>query len=65
MIVIELEHNLGLLHGTIVRIIEQLGFHKVCARWVPRAPSEDLKSQRVVSALTFPQTYAIHGHDFL
>lgn len=27
----ELQHDLGLSHGTIVRIIEQLGFHKVCA----------------------------------
>jgi hypothetical protein len=61
----ELEHDLGLSHGTSVRIIEQLGFHKVCARWVPRAPSEDHKSQRMVSALSSPQLYAIHGHDFL
>ena len=47
--VIELEHDLGLVHGTIARII-QLGFHKVCARGVPRTLSEDHKAQRMVSA---------------
>jgi hypothetical protein len=27
----ELEHDLGLSHGTIVTIIQELGFHKFCA----------------------------------
>jgi hypothetical protein len=45
----ELEHVLGLARGTIARII-LLGFHKVCARWVPRTLSEDNKAQRKVTA---------------
>jgi hypothetical protein len=63
----ELEHGWGLSHGTVVRTIEQLGLrvYKVFARWIPQAPSEDHKSQRMFSALSFPQMYAIHGHDFL
>jgi hypothetical protein len=60
----ELEHDLDLSHGTIVGIIEHLGFHKVSERWVPRALSEHQKPQRMVSARSFPQLYAIHGHDF-
>jgi hypothetical protein len=61
----ELEYDLGLSHGTIARIIQELGVHKVCARWVPGALSEDHNVQRMVSALSFLQQYAIHGHDFL
>jgi hypothetical protein len=61
----ELEHDLVLSHGTIVKIIQELEFHKFCARWVPRALSEDHKAQRMVSALSFLQQYAIHCHDFL
>jgi hypothetical protein len=30
--VMELDHDLGLSHGTTVRIIQWLGFHKLCAR---------------------------------
>jgi hypothetical protein len=40
----ELEHDLSLSHGTIIRIIQELGFHKVCVRWVHRAISEDHKT---------------------
>ena len=61
----ELGHDLCLSCGTLVRIVEQLVFRTVCARWVPRTSSEDRKSQRIVSALSFPQLCAIHGHDFL
>jgi transposase len=43
----ELEHDLSLSHGTIIRVIQELGFHKVCARWVPRALSEDHKAWRM------------------
>jgi hypothetical protein len=60
----ELEHDLGLSHRTIVRITLELGFHNVCARWVLRALLEDHKAQRMVSALSFLQQYAIHGNFF-
>jgi hypothetical protein len=56
----ELEHDLGLLHGTIVRIVQELGFRKVCARWVLRALSEDHKAQRMVRALSFLQQCCCH-----
>jgi hypothetical protein len=43
----ELEHDLSLSHGTIIRVIQELGFHKVCGRWVPRALSDDHKARRM------------------
>jgi hypothetical protein len=55
---------LVLQHGTISRIIQELGFHKVCALWALGALSEDHKEQRMVSDLSFLQQYAIHDHDF-
>jgi hypothetical protein len=61
----EVEHDSSLSHGPIVRIIQELGFHKVCARWVPRALSEDHKAQRMACVLSFLQQYAILSHEFL
>lgn len=61
----ELVHDFGLSRGTIGRIIQELGFHMVCARWALGALSEDHKAQRMVSAVSFLQQYAIHDHDFL
>jgi hypothetical protein len=58
-------HDLGLSHGTIGRIIQELGLHKVCERWALGALSEDHKAQRMVTAVPFLQQYAIHDHDFL
>ena len=57
----ELVQDLGLSHG----IIQELGFHKVCARCALGPLSEDHKAQRMVSALSFLQQYAIHDRDFL
>ena len=61
----ELEDELNISHGSIVRIIKDLNFHKVCARWVPRALSEDNKANRMACALAFFQQYAMNGHEFL
>jgi hypothetical protein len=61
----ELVHDLGLSQETIGRVIQELGFHKFCALWALGAMSEDHKAQRMVSALSFLQQYAIHDHDFL
>jgi hypothetical protein len=58
----ELEHDLNRSHWTIVRIIQELGFHNV---WVPGALSEDHKAQRMTCALSFLQQYTILSHEFL
>ena len=49
----------------LVRSIQDLGCHKVCVQWVPRALSEDHKVWGMFSALSFLLQYVIHGHDFL
>jgi hypothetical protein len=46
---------LGLSHGTVVIIMQELGLHKTGAQWVPRARSEDHKVQRIFIAFSFLQ----------
>jgi hypothetical protein len=60
----ELQQNLSLSHGTVVRIIWELGFHEVFALWVLLPQSEDHKVERKTCSLSFQQQY-ISGHGFL
>jgi hypothetical protein len=41
----ELQHELNLSHKTFINIVQHLEFNKVCAHWVPQAPTEDHKKQ--------------------
>ncbi|KAJ4448759.1 hypothetical protein ANN_00150 [Periplaneta americana] len=50
----------------LVEIVSQhLGYHKICARWVPRQLSDQHKTQRMASALTFLMRYHTDGDTFL
>jgi len=40
----------SLLHDIVTK---KLGYHKFCARWVPKLLSEDHKKQRMEASLTF------------
>src|SRR5215469_1487733 len=40
----------SLLHEIVT---EKLGYHKFCARWVPKLLSEDHKKQHMAASLTF------------
>ncbi|KAJ4431847.1 hypothetical protein ANN_20453 [Periplaneta americana] len=51
------------LLGEIVS--QHLGYHKICARWVPRQLSDQHKTQRMASALTFLMRYHTDGDAFL
>ncbi|KAJ4447106.1 hypothetical protein ANN_09106 [Periplaneta americana] len=51
------------LLGEIVS--QHLGLHKICARWVPRQLSDQHKTQRMASALTFLMRYHTDGDAFL
>ncbi|KAJ4433766.1 hypothetical protein ANN_16078 [Periplaneta americana] len=51
------------LLGEIVS--QHLGYHKICARWVPRQLSDQQKTQRMASALTFLKRYHTDGDAFL
>jgi hypothetical protein len=41
-----------------------LGYHKFCARWVPKILTGAHKMQRMASALTFLQRYHKDGGEF-
>ena len=44
---------------------EKLGYHKFCARWVPKILSEDHKKQRMAASLTFLEAYEKDGDSLL
>jgi hypothetical protein len=46
----------------IIRV--RLGYHKFCARWVPKILTGVHKSQRMTSALTFLEQYQKEGVEF-
>ncbi|PNF30213.1 hypothetical protein B7P43_G02594, partial [Cryptotermes secundus] len=49
-------------HGMAYLIIhDRLGFHKVCARWVPRMVTPQHKMQRMGLALQLPNIHALSG----
>ena len=43
---------------------KDLGYRKLCARWVPKMLTDDHKTQRMASALTFLTHYHNEGEDF-
>lgn len=46
-------------------VSKSLGYHKFCARWVPKRLTDVHRMQRMGSALTFLQRYHDEGNDFL
>jgi len=46
-------------------LTEHLGYHKICARWVPRMLTDDHKKQRVEAATKFLADYEAGGEEFL
>jgi len=52
----------SLLHEIVT---EKLGYHKFCARWVPKLLSEDHKKQRMAASLTFLEAYEKDGDSLL
>ncbi|XP_035216154.1 uncharacterized protein LOC118189614 [Stegodyphus dumicola] len=62
----EISNGLDISHGSVHKITaDQLQFHKVCARWVPRLLTEEHKGKRFEIALKFPQCYQKEGNQFL
>ena len=52
----------SLLHEIIS---EKLGYHKFCARWIPKLLTEDHKNQRMAAALHFLDAYDKDGDSLL
>jgi hypothetical protein len=46
-------------------VTHKLGYHKFCARWVPKMLTDAHKMQRMASALTFLERYCKDGNEFL
>jgi hypothetical protein len=46
-------------------VTKKLGYHKFCARWVPKMLTDVHKTQRMASASTFLQRYHDEGDEFL
>jgi hypothetical protein len=61
----ELQYDLSLSNETVVTIIQALGFHKVCAQWLPRALPYDRKAQGMTCAVSFLQQCAATDYEFL
>jgi hypothetical protein len=51
---------------SLFRIVtERLGYHKFCARWVPKQLTDVHKAQKMGSALRFLLHYWEEGYEFL
>lgn len=46
-------------------VTQQLGYHKFCARWVPKVLTDHHKEQRMGAALTFLEAYHSYGDSLL
>jgi hypothetical protein len=46
-------------------VTHKLGYHKFCARWVPKMFTDAHKTQRMAWALTFLEWYCKDGNEFL
>ena len=57
--------SLGIGHSTVQTIICELGYSKVCARWVPRQLTDELKLKRLNVCANLLQRYASEGNAFM
>ena len=56
---------IGVGHGAVHNIISDLGYSKVCARWVPRQLTDELKHSRFDVCGQMLQRYRIEGEQFM
>lgn len=61
----DLEQRFELSKSTIQRFFNVMGYHKCCARWVPKMLTEDHKRQRIETSREFLTRYAEQGEVFL
>jgi len=57
--------ELGISKERVGHIIGVLGFRKVCARWVPRMLSNEMKARRVRISRELLERFVKEGEDFL
>lgn len=56
------EISRSLLHKLVT---EKLGYHKFCARWIPKLLTDEHKIKRMSSAIDFLSRYDAEGEEFL
>ena len=56
---------IGTGHGSVQDIIRELGYSKVCARWVPRQLTDELKQSRLNISMQMLQRYQSEGEEFM
>ncbi|XP_052822777.1 uncharacterized protein LOC128247386 [Octopus bimaculoides] len=66
IIIDEVARSLQIRHGSAYQIIhDELGFHKVCARWVPRELTVEHKRKRLGVCQRSLNRYNKKGEEFL
>ena len=58
-------NSLGISFGTAQTIVAELGYSKVCARWVPRQLTDELKATRANICTDLLKRYASEGEAFM
>lgn len=58
-------NSVGISVGTAQAIVAELGYSKVCARWVPRQLTEELKLKRLNVCTELLKRYASEGDAFM
>jgi [histone H3]-lysine36 N-dimethyltransferase SETMAR len=61
----EIVDALGTGHNAVQGIINELGYSKVCARWVPRQLTDELKQSRRDVSMQMLERYQTEGEDFM
>lgn len=61
----QLSMQLSISKGSAIEIFKNLGYSKVCARWVPRALTEDHKAQRKTICSELLRRFEAEGDGFL
>lgn len=57
--------DIGIAKGTVCAIIKDLAYRKVCARWVPRQLTTELKQSRLDVCTQMLQRYESDGEQFM
>lgn len=61
----EISDMVGVSRGSVGTMINELGYSKVCAKWVPRQLTDDMKRQRVEASTELLELHDQGGPSFL
>ena len=56
--------EIGTGHDAVPKIIKELGYSKVCARWVPRMLTDELRQSRREVCTQMLQRYKAEGENY-